>query len=371
MDRIRNARHFAPRLQRWLEDLATNKTSPAGADPAAPREASAPPAQVYTTPVWYTPDAPAASTPAANSPLPASPYTQPAPPFSPAKPRVAPPPPDLPPRRQLLVGDTVLEYTLRRSTRRSIGFMIDDDGLRVTAPKRVTIAEIDDAIRTKQNWILSKLKERRERRAARLEKPPVEWIDGAQLPYHGQDITLRLMVGGRNRSIYNPATRELSMTLVPGASELLLQERVKAWYQQEAKVLFEQRLDLYAARLGVRYHSFSLSSAGTRWGSCTVERKIRLNWKLIHFSLPLIDYVIAHELAHILEMNHSAQFWNTVGLIYPEYEEAKRLLGKRAHRYKAKYNKQKSLFHILFNLPIILSGPNRAVFHPVQRQRYL
>jgi predicted metal-dependent hydrolase len=61
-----------------------------------------------------------------------------------------------------------------------------------------------------------------------------------------------------------------------------------------------------------------------------VDRKIRLNWKLIHFSQPLIDYVIAHELAHILEMNHSQQFWDTVGLIYPEYEEAKNLLRKRA-----------------------------------------
>jgi predicted metal-dependent hydrolase len=208
--------------------------------------------------------------------------------------------------------------------------MIDDDGLRVTAPKRISIAEIDNAIRTKQHWILSKLKERRERRAARLEKPPVEWTDGAQLPYLGADLTLRLLVGGRNRTSYNPATRELSMVLVPGATETLLRERVKAWYQQEAKILFEQRLDMYAERLGVRYHSLGLSSAGTRWGSCTVDRKIRLNWKLIHFSLPLIDYVIAHELSHILEMNHSAQFWNTVGLIYPEYEEAKNLLRKRA-----------------------------------------
>jgi predicted metal-dependent hydrolase len=249
----------------------------------------------------------------------------------PTKPRIAPPPPpDALPRRQLQVGEFVLEYTLRRSTRRSIGFMIDDDGLRVTAPKRVTITEIDDAIRTKQHWILSKLQERRERRAARLEKPPVEWIDGAQLPFLGGEITLRLLLGGRNRTSYNPATRELSLVLVPGASETLVQERVKVWYQQEAKVLFEQRLDLYAARLGVRYHSFGLSSAGTRWGSCTVDRKIRLNWKLIHFSQPLIDYVIAHELAHILEMNHSQQFWDTVGLIYPEYEEAKNLLRKRA-----------------------------------------
>ena len=74
----------------------------------------------------------------------------------------------------------------------------------------------------------------------------------------------------------------------------------------------------------------ALSSADTRWGSCTAERIIRLNWKLMHFSLSLVDYVVAHELAHILEMNHSARFWAHVGRIYPQYEEAKQLLRKRA-----------------------------------------
>ncbi|MEG1054671.1 MAG: M48 family metallopeptidase, partial [Janthinobacterium sp.] len=74
----------------------------------------------------------------------------------------------------------------------------------------------------------------------------------------------------------------------------------------------------------------SLSSAGTRWGSCTIERKIRLNWRLIHFSLPLIDYVVAHELSHLLEMNHSPRFWATVESIYPDYDGAKQALRKRS-----------------------------------------
>lgn len=312
---------------------------PAQASPAhpAPGQASPPhtlppsalPAHPAAAQLLREPDSGFPASPRATTPT-AAPLPQTPPPVL-RKPTAAPPPaPDAAPKRQLLVGQFVLEYTLRRSTRRSIGFMIDDDGLRVTAPKRISIAEVDNAIRTKQAWILSKLHERRERRAARLEKPPVEWVDGATLPYLGGEIVLRLLVGGRNRSSYNPATRELSMVLVPGATELLLKERVRAWLQLEARQLFEQRLDLYATRLGVRYHSFALSSAGTRWGSCTVDRKIRLNWRLVHFSLPLIDYVVAHELSHLLEMNHSARFWDTVGTIYPEYEEAKQLLRKRA-----------------------------------------
>jgi predicted metal-dependent hydrolase len=246
--------------------------------------------------------------------------------------------PELPPiaptaghdKRQLLVGEYILEYVLRRSTRRSIGFTVDDDGLRVTAPRRCSYADIENAIRAKQHWILTKLDERRQRRAARLEKPPIVWDDGARLPYLGGEVTLRLYHAPRNRTDFDPEKMELSMGLVQGATEHLLKERVKTWFKQQAEGLFAQRLDLYAARLGVQYSSFSLSNADTRWGSCTVQRVIRLNWKLMHFSLPLIDYVVAHELAHILEMNHSPRFWAHVGRIYPQYDEAKNLLRRRA-----------------------------------------
>lgn len=325
MDRIRNARHFAPRLQRWLEnrtqasergegaaqaDLQLDLFAGAGNDPAPP---------VFISPSSFPVPAPAT----VNLLRPPVPLRRPDP--SP----VAPPVDGLD-RRQVLVGGFILEYALRRSARNSIGFMVDDDGLRVTAPGRCTLADIENAIRAKQNWILSKLDDRRQRRAARLAKPPVEWKDGAKLPYLGGDITLRLHVAPRNRTAFDPATNELSLGLVQGATELLVKERVRNWYKQQAEGLFAQRLDLFAPRVGVQYASLSISSADARWGSCTVGRAIRLNWKLMFFSLPLIDYVVAHELAHIHEMNHSQRFWAHVGRVYPHYEEAKQLLRRRS-----------------------------------------
>jgi predicted metal-dependent hydrolase len=238
--------------------------------------------------------------------------------------------PDAPPLRRIQLGSHALDYQLRRSTRRSIGFMIDDDGLRVTAPKRVTLAEIDNAIRAKQRWILTKLQERGERRALRQEKPPVQWVDGAALPFMGGDITLRLQPAERSHCAFDADGRELTIGVVAGLAEWQLQERVRIWLQAEAKRVFTERLEVYAARLGVSYSSMTLSSAGTRWGSCTVDGSIRLNWRLIHFSLPLIDYVVAHELAHLLEMNHSPRFWATVESVYPDYDGAKAALRKRS-----------------------------------------
>ena len=238
--------------------------------------------------------------------------------------------PEAPPLRRIQLGPHSLEFELRRSTRRSIGFMIDDSGLRVTAPRRITLAEIDNAIRAKQRWILTKLEERGQRRAQRQEKAPVAWVDGAQLPYLGQDITLRLEPAQRSHCIYDAEARLLRVGVVAGLQEWQLKERVKIWYRDEAKRIFAERMAHYAPLLGVHYTSLTLSSAGTRWGSCTVGGSIRLNWRLVHFPLSLIDYVVAHELAHLREMNHSPRFWATVESVYPDYDGAKNALRARS-----------------------------------------
>lgn len=232
-------------------------------------------------------------------------------------------------KRRIHLQEQALDYTLRRSKRRSIGFLIDDDGLRITAPKWVSLAEIESAIREKQRWIFSKLNDWRERSARRLQ-PQMQWRDGANLPYLGADIRLRIMPSHSAGLSFDAAARELAICLPPDAGEQQLKDRVQGWLQMEARRLFAQRLPIYAEKLGVTYQSFALSSAMTQWGSCTADGKIRLNWRLIHFALAQIDYVIAHELSHLREMNHSPRFWATVQSIFPEFEAAKKALREHA-----------------------------------------
>jgi predicted metal-dependent hydrolase len=228
-------------------------------------------------------------------------------------------------KRQILIQDQVLEYELRRSKRRSIGFLIAEQGLRITAPRWVTLADIDKAIHEKQHWIISKLREKREL-ANKRRQVTMRWEDGARLPYLGKQLTLRISHQARVSINHDAEQDILHISLPPDFHEQQLKDRVKSWLQQEAKRVFNQRMPVFAQRLGVSYLSMSLSSAGTRWGSCTSQGKIRLNWRLIHFSHDVIDYVVAHELSHLREMNHSAKFWATVESIYPEYELAKRRL---------------------------------------------
>ncbi len=266
---------------------------------------------------------------------PAEPTAAPAPslaPTKPAAPTTAPSSPATPVAagmRRLRLDPHVLDYRLLRSKRRTIGFLIDEEGLRVTAPRWVTISEIENAITEKKQWIFNKVNEQRER-AVRQLKPPMVWRDGSTLPYLGTDITLRMAEPGSNGIRFDASTRELHISLPASATEQQLKDRVQGWLQTEAKRLFAERLPIYAEKLGVSYQQFALSSATTQWGSCTSDGRIRLNWRLIHFAMASIDYVIAHELSHLREMNHSPRFWETVQSVFPEFEAAKKALKDHA-----------------------------------------
>ncbi|MES1163309.1 MAG: DUF2145 domain-containing protein, partial [Rhizobacter sp.] len=110
------------------------------------------------------------------------------------------------------------------------------------------------------------------------------------------------------------------------AAPAQIRDAVQSWLQRQARRVFEERCQLYTQRLGVRYTRLTLSSAQTRWGSASADGSIRLNWRLIHFALPTIDYVVTHELAHLREMNHSPRFWDVVRSVLPDYERSRETL---------------------------------------------
>ena len=226
--------------------------------------------------------------------------------------------------RSLTIGSRTLHYALKRSSRRSIGFAIDSTGLTITAPRWVTLADIETAITEKQRWIFTKLIEwqtRVEQRAL----PKIDWKDGAEVPYLGQPV--RVTLGAPQGMLaFSAEHAALQLPLPLQADPQQIKDRVQGWLQGEAKRLFGERLEIYAQKLGVNYRTYALSSAATRWGSCSSDGKIRLNWRLIHFPLSIIDYVVAHELSHLREMKHSPRFWQTVESIFPEFREARQTL---------------------------------------------
>lgn len=257
---------------------------------------------------------------------------------APADPPPAAPPPAAPthrlpasPRaRHAVVLDAVrVPYELRRGRRRSIGFTVGPEGLAVSAPRWVGQGDIERALTDKGRWILRKLHEQAER-AARLEATRIEWRDGAVIPFLGESLILVVdprVTGAQLNTAADALPGVPRLTLHLGlpqqAAPAQVRELVQGWLQRQARRVFEERCELYARRLGVKVRRIALSSATTRWGSATADGSIRLHWRLMHFALPVIDYVVTHELAHLREMNHSAAFWDVVRSVLPGYEAAR------------------------------------------------
>jgi len=227
-----------------------------------------------------------------------------------------------------------VSFILQRSRRRSIGFVIDDSGLRVTAPHWVTLAQIDQAVVSRSRWIVEKLQLRHQHLEDRAAAQSL-WQQHDRIPYMGRHITLQLAPGQKETRFdgmaQSPRDGDILLLALPmHASGQRIQDSVHAWLQRQATWWFGQRLNHFLQISGQTLHSWRLSSATTRWGSCTSARRILLNWRLIHFRHDVIDYVIAHEVAHLREMNHSKAFWREVERLMPDFAAAR--LELRRHR---------------------------------------
>jgi predicted metal-dependent hydrolase len=264
----------------------------------------------------------------------------PAPPRAPAPPVPAPAPTAASPagfqhpraQREIVLGSHRVAYELRRARRRSIGFVVGTEGLSVSAPRWVGLGEVEAALREKQAWILRKLHEQRER-ASRLDAARVEWREGGSIPFLGDTVILVLDPRTTGAVLHSDAAAlpgvprlTLHLGLPQTAEPDQIRDAVQSWLQRQAKRIFEERCQLFTQRLGVRMTRLSLSSASTRWGSASADGSIRLNWRLVHFAMPVIDYVVTHELAHLREMNHGPAFWDVVRSAMPDYEQARGVL---------------------------------------------
>jgi predicted metal-dependent hydrolase len=232
--------------------------------------------------------------------------------------------------REAFLAGVLVAYAFRRGKRRTIGFSVGAEGLVVSAPRWVPLYEVDRSVHEKTDWILKKLQETRDRHQ-RMESARIDWCDGASLPFMGGELVLQLDPRQAVSAVLSaPEAAEdasgtprhvLQLGLAHSASSAQIRDAAQAWLMRHAKRLFEERLNHYAPRLGVSWLRMSLSSAGTRWGSASADGSIRLNWRLIHFKLSVIDYVVVHELSHLRVMDHSPRFWETVRTIVPDYAE--------------------------------------------------
>ena len=225
--------------------------------------------------------------------------------------------------RSIVIAGQPVTYHLRRSQRRTIGLSIDHRGLRVGAPSRARMYDIESLIHEHGQWVLDKLAKWRERPAA--EKLTI--TDGTVIFVLGEALTVAITPVACSRWQFTGDRLYLSPTgsVTPG-------EILEKALRDKARSIFIERLMHFAPLLGLSMPPLRLSSARTRWGSCSHHGGISLNWRLILMPLPIVDYVVCHELAHLREMNHSPRFWSVVEQLCPDWQARRRQLRQLARQ---------------------------------------
>ena len=218
------------------------------------------------------------------------------------------------------IAGRAVRYTLLRTRRRSIGLHVDSRGLTVRMPLRASGRWLSSVLHRHADWILSKLDDwaRRPR--------PVPWDETSVFPLLGGRYAYAPRQGG-GFDMIELGPGQLPLPLATGVAPTVVERQVSAWYRAQALECFRKRVAHFCHRLQLPVPEVKLSNARTQWGSCSHTTGIRLSWRLAMHPLHLVDYVVAHEVAHLLEMNHSARFWRVVARLCPEYTTARRELG--------------------------------------------
>jgi predicted metal-dependent hydrolase len=222
-----------------------------------------------------------------------------------------------------------IRYTLKRSrVSRNIRFEIKpEEGLSIIVPRLYPIEQLPPVIEAKQKWIVSKISRYEEYHASR---PQREKMNGDVIPFMGRKLKLSITTGTTAGNLI--ALKQNSLLLTSSLEINSVNTILKDWYRTQAEHYISKRVPELSERCGISYRKVTVRSQKTRWGSCSQKGNLSLNWKLIIAPPEVIDYVITHELLHMIEMNHSRRFWKLVDEYCPAWRDHKKWLRKTSLR---------------------------------------
>ncbi len=219
-----------------------------------------------------------------------------------------------------------LGYTLLRSRNRRKTICLQlgrDGGVVIRAPLFTSPEEIEDFFQRKTEWLRNRLRER-------------EKVQGEGAPRVFQEGTAFLFMGNAYPLRIEPLNSAFRGSLLFDSRQFILAQNdldrgraiFTAWYAEQAGIHLGERLREFSRQLDLVPQGFRITGAKSFWGSCSAANRLAFNWRLIMAPLPVIDYVLVHELQHLVEKNHSAAFWKRVSLVIPDYAEQKSWLRK-------------------------------------------
>jgi predicted metal-dependent hydrolase len=229
---------------------------------------------------------------------------------------------------EIQFGLTRIPFQIRRSMRRgTVALTIEHDGgLVVTAPNEVSVDKLNAVVRDKAFWVIQHSRKVRELAPRPAER---EFVSGETVLYLGRQLRLKVVDAGENvgRRIW-AGWYEIPVDRALEGEERRreVRRRLIASLREHAELYLPDRLADVCARARVDKPSLIVCAQRKRWGSCDAAGTLRINWRIIQAPIPLIEYVLAHELVHLVHLRHGPDFWATLGRRMPDYEERRKRL---------------------------------------------
>jgi len=207
------------------------------------------------------------------------------------------------------------EYSIVYSARKTLQISVERDrSVVVRAPEGTPREKIEEAVESKKLWLYEKLKHPQKYREVATSK---ELVSGASLLYLGKEYKLDFVGDDFDGIIFE------SKFLISRSFKPLAAQFIRDWFMESAKRIIPPKVKTFARQLGVKYNRVLVSDLKYRWGSCTPKNNLNFNWRLVKAPMNVIEYVIVHELVHLLEPNHTPRFWGIIKAQLPHYSKAK------------------------------------------------
>jgi len=210
-----------------------------------------------------------------------------------------------------------------RSKRKTLALIVKPDGsLIIRAPLRVASKSIKDFVKRNAQWVQKK------RAEALAIYPSVtkQYVPGEMFLYLGNAYPLDIVKDQKQALLLDEKFK-----LAESAQDMAVMA-FERWYREQARHILNERISFYADQYGFQYKSIGITSARTRWGSCSANRSLNFSWRLIMAPFESVNYVVIHELVHTIFHNHSKRFWNKVQEVMPDYKEHQKWLRENGPR---------------------------------------
>lgn len=214
-------------------------------------------------------------------------------------------------------------YTVKRTNRvKTATIQIESGKLVVSVPSRLSDSKVDALIASRSEWIEKKISDQ----YSKLPKATTEFVSGQGLMYLGRNYRLKVYRSGVGTTGLRNGRIEVWVPDKTISSQDTIKGMVEIWYKTRAAEKFKERVRHYEKVVGSHATSIAVKDMRTKWGTCTALGRVTLNWRLILAPIRIIDYVIVHELCHLLYHDHSRKFWSAVMRVMPDYESRKHWL---------------------------------------------